>query len=354
VAVLEVGLGGRLDSTNVCHPLLSVITNISRDHTRQLGNTLAKIAREKAGIIKPGVPVISGETHSEPRIVIEHTARQKGCRLIQAGRDFEFRYRPPQPTCNQDVGDLNGPDRLRGQLDYDGIVGGSPTRYRHLDIGLAGRHQAANAAIALTVLELLRQQEWSIPQEAIRRALADVRCPARVELIARRPAVILDAAHNDASVAALVETLRESFPQESFEQEAKAARENSRRILVFASSQDKDVPAMLRLLLPQFDQILLTRYLGNPRSVPPEQLREIANEIAAETNRAGQATRAGDNGAGGTTPNISAHADPAAVVAQLRSSVSPNDCVCITGSFFIAAEMRSLLSERPLGAPAVR
>ena len=135
--------------------------------------------------------------------------------------------------------------------------------YRDLRLGLAGRHQAANMAVALAALGQLQQVGWNIPEEAIRRGLAALAWPARVEVAARQPAVVLDGAHNAASVAALIETLGASFSP-------------ARRLLVFAASQDKDLRGMLRLLLGQFDEVLLTRYLDNPRAMPPEELQAIA------------------------------------------------------------------------------
>src|SRR6478609_4222241 len=133
-AILEVGLGGRLDSTNVCLPIVSVITSISFDHMRQLGNTLASIAGEKAGIVKPGVPVVCGVTDMEPQAVIAQTARDHGCRLIQVGRDFTFEYRTKSAVA---------------EFDFRYVV---PSQEFHLDslmLAMPGRHQAANAAIAL-------------------------------------------------------------------------------------------------------------------------------------------------------------------------------------------------------------
>src|SRR5258708_10378831 len=139
-AVLEVGLGGRLDSTNVCLPVVSVITSISFDHMRQLGNTLASIAGEKAGIVKPGVPVMSGVTDIEPQAVIAQTARDHGCRLIQLGRDFTFEYRGKSAIA---------------EFDFRYMVAAQEFHLNSLSLAMPGRHQAANAAVALaTVSEL--------------------------------------------------------------------------------------------------------------------------------------------------------------------------------------------------------
>jgi dihydrofolate synthase/folylpolyglutamate synthase len=341
-AVLEVGLGGRLDSTNVCSPAVCAITSISYDHTRTLGDTLAEIAVEKAGIIKPGIPVVSGVTQDEPRVQIERIARERGCRLIQAGRDFEYRYRPPRLAARE-----GGPPAARDvdprpSIDYWASLRGRRHDWPDVRIGLVGRHQGANAAVGLTVLELLREQSWSIPEDATRRGLARVRCPARVEILSQHPTVIVDAAHNAASVAALTEVLDESFSATSPVDEPSTSNDRGSRTLVFATSQGKDAAGMLRLLVPRFDRILLTRYLNNPRSVPPEELLQIAEEIAGDTD-AGDGNGRPRSG----RPSISICPDPASSHRRLISDVAHDQLICVTGSFFIAAEMRPLLQKSP-------
>lgn len=309
-AVLEVGMGGRLDSTNVCQPEVSVITSISFDHMRQLGNTLAAIAYEKAGIIKPGVPVVSGVTQDEPRHVIANVAAERKSPLVQVGRDFGYRYTPPKNV-----------DRAPGNGEIDFWYPSSPwPRCAGLRLGLLGRHQGANAAVALAVLAQLRQRGWSISQEHVRQGLLKTRSPARVEVVARRPTVIIDAAHNEASVSALLETLAESFhPQQ-------------RRILIFATTQDKEVRAMLGQLLPRFDQVWFTRYRNNPRGVPIEELMALGGELGAS--------------------HCHAAAEPAEAWRVVAEIVQPEDLVCVTGSFFVAAELRELITARPWQARA--
>ncbi|MBI1904437.1 MAG: bifunctional folylpolyglutamate synthase/dihydrofolate synthase [Planctomycetia bacterium] len=298
-AVLEVGLGGRLDSTNVCRPAVCAIASISFDHTRQLGGTLAQIAGEKAGIVKPGVPVVCGVVKDEPRAVIAETCRRQGAPLVQLGVDFDFEYQPPH-----ELGRGEGHGRMTYRRPASGDA--SPRLDRGpFELGLLGRHQAANAAVAIAVCEELRRQGWSIPEEAMRRGLADVRLPARVEVVRRRPTVIIDAAHNVASVEALVRTLDESFSP-------------SRRILVLGTSRDKDVLGMLRVLLPHFQKAIFTRYLLNPRGVPAEELAEAAR--------------------GHATPFVVCP-DPAAAWNEAASDLAPDDLVCVTGSFFLAGEM---------------
>ncbi len=241
-AVVEVGMGGRLDSTNVCQPVVSVITNISYDHTRQLGPDLASIAREKAGIVKPGVAVVSGVTEETAARVIEEVCRTRGSQLMQLGREFDFDYRPPR--------DVQMCDTL-ASFDFRASIRAGHD-LKACDLALLGRHQAANAAVALAALAELRRQGWRIPEKAARAGLAGVQWPAHVETLRRRPTVIVDTAHNLASLAALIETLAESF----------SAR---RRVLIFGASKDKDVQGMLRAAIGAFDRVILTKYVNNPR-----------------------------------------------------------------------------------------
>ena len=304
LAVLEVGLGGRLDSTNVCRPLVSVITSISLDHTRQLGNTLESIAGEKAGIIKPGVPVVSGVTDSGPREVIREACRRLGCRLVELGVDFDFDYRPPRRL------DLAP---AMGNIDFRQNHPGPEPSCRGVSLSLLGRHQAANAAVALAALAELRRNGLTIPEEAIRAGMRELDWPGRVELIARQPAVVIDSAHNVASIDALVRVLDESFSPR-------------RRLLLFATTHEKDVRGMLSRLVGEFDQVLLTRYLNNPRSVPPEELGAVVAELT------------------GRQPHLCQ--TPAQAWEQVRAAAEPEDLICVTGSFFIAAEIRPLIRGR--------
>ncbi|HVA50491.1 MAG TPA: folylpolyglutamate synthase/dihydrofolate synthase family protein [Pirellulales bacterium] len=312
VAVAEVGLGGRLDSTNVCRPRLTIITSISFDHMKQLGNTLEAIAREKAGIVKPGVPVISGVTAERPRREIELVCQQSDAPRVQLGRDFDFAYHPARRVDE-------GP--IWPTIDFVSHTAGREQYRRGVALGLLGSHQAANAALALASLDQLALQGWSLPETAIRRGLAEVRWPARVEVVGRRPTLVLDAAHNVASIAALVQTLRESF----------SARE---RLLVFATTQEKQVAQMLALLLPDFDRVILTRYQNNPRGVPPEELAALARGISEVP--------------------VQVCADPSAAWQAAREQAGEEDLVCVTGSFFIAAEMRALWTGDRLASPAAR
>jgi dihydrofolate synthase/folylpolyglutamate synthase len=296
-AVVEVGLGGRLDSTNVCDPAVAVITSISYDHVNFLGDKLASIAREKAGIFKPGRPAISGATVPEARAVIEQAARQCGAPLYQLGVDFAYRYESGQVTAE-------GVRKPRVQVTT------ARRRWPPLELNLLGQHQAANAAVAIACAEVLRGQGWHLPDRAVAEGLAEVVWPARMEVVGRRPWVVLDCAHNVASVQALVETLTNSFPA-------------GRRLLVFAGSSDKDLTGMFRELAPHFRHAFLTRYTANPRGVPAAELAALLRD-------------SGDLAA-------TACATPREAYQAARAAAGPDDLICITGSVFLAGELRPLV-----------
>ncbi len=301
-AVLEVGMGGRLDCTNVCLPRVSVITSISFDHTKQLGNTLALIAREKAGIIKPGVPVVSGVTAAEPRDVIREVSAQRGSPLCELGREFRYEQRPADDPL------------APGTIDFRPTMGEA---LQDVQLGLAGAHQGANAAVALATLAELRRQGWELPEPKVRAGLAAARSAARIEVVGRRPWVVLDVAHNVASAQALAECLGR-------------VQVEGERILMLGVARDKDVEGMLRALAPAFDRLLATRFVSNPRSLEAAAL--------AELGRAAGFAR------------VESAADPAAAWQRVRELATAESLVCVAGSFFLAGEMRPLVARQPLSA----
>jgi dihydrofolate synthase/folylpolyglutamate synthase len=229
VAVMEVGLGGRLDATNVITPAVTAITSIGFDHQLYLGSTLEAIAFEKAGIIKNGIPVVVGELDDGPRAVIERIASERGAPLIRASAsDVEERFA----------------------------------------IGLPGRHQQANAAVAFNVLRLLDGQGLRVPSAAVAQGLARPEWPGRLD-VRRLPdgrEIMLDAAHNPAGAAALASYLD-------------ASRASARLPLVFAAMRDKDVDGMYRELLRSVGALIVTR-ASNPRSADPAALADRARSIA--------------------------------------------------------------------------
>ncbi len=317
-AVLEVGLGGRLDSTNVCQPEVCVITSISFDHMRQLGNTLASIAKEKAGIIKPGVPVVTGVDVPEALSVIQRIASERGCACYLAGKDFHWRYQGAQiiSTSSQPS---DASTAACGEFDYweDGSADEQPLE--RLRVALPGRHQACNGAVALATIGRMRERGWRISESDVRRGLNQARVAARTEVIPGPPLLIVDAAHNVASIEALLDLLAESA----------FASSRGRRVLVFATSEDKDASGMLRRLLPAFDNVVLTRYMNNPRYVDPVGLDALATTIVAQD--AVCQTR------------IVTQPHPEAAWNCAKSLTADDGLICVTGSFFLASEIRKLV-----------
>ena len=312
IAVLEVGLGGRLDSTNVCQPAITVITSISLDHTKQLGETVEEIAAEKAGIIKPGVPVLCGPLEPGPREVIAEIARQHGSRMSEAGDDFHYTYHPPK--------DYEKHDRL-GRLDFSGDLGSEDAELTGIPLRMLGEHQAENAALAIAITARLRKQGWSISSDAIRATFSKLVLPGRIELVRRHPAVVLDVAHNVAAVEALVDVITTSFTCKQ-------------RILILAATKDKDVRGIVRTLVPHFQRIIVSEYQINPRAVAAETLGGLVREELSNLNLCETVVAVEPQ------PIDAWHL--AKNWTQSEGAESDN-LICITGSFFIAAELRHAL-----------
>ena len=296
VAVIEVGLGGRFDSTNVCRPLVSVVTSVGLDHTAQLGGTLEAVAFQKAGIVKPRVPVVSGVTEPGPRAVVRQIAADLTAPLWERGQDIHFEYRP-----------------ALGERPAEVTASTPRGRYGPMPLGLHGEHQAHNAALAVAASDRLRDAGFHVPPAALAEGLATVRWPARVEVVSRCPVVVLDTAHNVPSAEALVKTLAETFP------------DVRRTAVVFAVSSDKPVSDILRVLAGYFDRFHLTRYGINPRCVPPEEAARVLAAVAPSAR-------------------FSIEPTAAAAWAAARSGVGPDDLVCVTGSVFLAGELRQVVT----------
>ncbi len=246
-AVVEVGLGGRLDATNVVTPRTAVITSLSYDHMAVLGNTLTQIAGEKAGIIKPGVPVISAPQQQEALEVILRVAEEKGAPLTLVGRDVFF---------------AAGKHSLDGQTFRVWTTGRPPL---NLQIPLLGAHQIENAAVAFAALQSLRQQGFSLEDIHIQNGFAGVKWPGRFELLRRQPPVVLDSAHNLDSAHKLRQTLDDYLPGWPV-------------ILIFGSSEDKDVLGMLQAWAPRLKHLIVTR-ADHPRALEPEKLLGLAAQV---------------------------------------------------------------------------
>ncbi len=302
VVVLETGLGGRLDSTNVCQPEICIITNISRDHTRILGDTLEEIAGEKAGIIKPGVPVISGVTDSPSRTVIEKVAADAGSDLYLQDDAFE--------VSNSDH---------EGRFSFQMHAGEMQDRVDQLKLKMPGRHQRSNAALALAALMLLREQGWKIPDAAIRTGLTRASLPGRIEILGSAPTVLMDMAHNPASVAALAQMLQEDLPAWQVAEE---------RVLVFGTTRDKDCRKMMQQIVPLFDRVIFTKYKNNPRGLPVAKLLELAAPVVARAKSSGKVIA------------LDSDADPVGAWRRAVADSGEKTFICVAGSAFLLAEVR--------------
>jgi dihydrofolate synthase/folylpolyglutamate synthase len=284
---IEVGLGGRLDATNVVRPEVCVITPISLDHTAILGDSISQIAAEKAGIIKPGALVVIGPQVPEARSVILSVCQERDAYPIQVGIDLTWEA---------------GPSTLDGQS----FTVRSRRGERQLTMPLLGAYQLENAATAVAALEVLQEQGHSIPDEAMAQGFSDVSWPCRMEVLSRSPLVVADGAHNAHSMASLLESLPRYFSYQ-------------RLILVSGFSRDKSVSDMVRLLVRCSPVVFATRS-RHPRSLPPrnlaEQFRAQGAAQVTETNTVAEA------------------------VAQALALAQPGDLVLGTGSLFVAAEVR--------------
>lgn len=302
--VLEVGMGGRLDSTNVCSPEICVITNISLDHTRQLGSTVELIAREKAGIIKPGVPTISGAQQQSTQAVIREVAEQNNSLLFQWQQDFWVE-----------------PDRDRPQrFSYVQQCAGVESRMADLESGMLGQHQQINAGLSIATCLRLARSGWNISEDHIRQGLARTRLPGRCERFGKGRLVVLDIAHNAASTQALADTLQQEIADFNSAQW---------RTLIFAVSRDKDAPALFKPLPGLFNSIILTRFLDNPRGRDARELYELIRPQIPK---------------GSQTTAVTIAADPMAAWRQALAESGDCHAICITGSAFLVAELRPLVA----------
>jgi len=297
--VLEVGMGGRLDSTNVCQPIVSVITNVSLDHTRQLGSTVDKIAFEKAGIIKTGVPVVSGATDPAAAAVIRDVAARKEARLVELDLDFHCRF---------DTG-IDRFEYRSPQLSLD-----------NLELAMIGRHQEINGAIAIAAVELLQQQEWKILEKDIRYGLRTAVLPGRCEQIRRNGLVVLDIAHNEASMRAFAQTLCKDVA--GFGQATK-------KTLIFAASSDKDLINMLKPVVSLFDLFVVTRYLENPRARSCIEIVDCLTGLLQAAGKSPECVVSTDN--------------PREAWDSVIRSAEAGQVVCIAGSVFLVAELRPIV-----------
>jgi len=283
IAVMEVGLGGRLDATNVCSPLVSVITNIGLEHTAYLGRTLTAVAGEKAGIIKQGGVCVAGVTQKRVADHLASICRRKKARLYRLGKDFEI-IRRKDTT-----------------VDYYGIH----RKISGLRVALAGGHQLANAALALAALEVAEESGLKISDAAICAGLKKTRWDARMEILHTRPVFLLDGAHNPSGVRALYRALKENF----------SCR---RLILIFAVLSDKDYRSMLQKIAPSAAVTILPP-LTTRRAVPPERLAGLLRKMGFPAVVAGTVDEA---------------------VHLALGMAEEGDVICALGSLYLAGEVK--------------
>ena len=284
--VMEVGLGGRLDATNVVRPEICVITSIGLDHTEVLGDTLAKIAAEKAGIIKPGVVVVSAPQTPEVADVIEKVCLENSAPLIKVGTDVKVKG----------LGPAEGGQALE--------INGRRDKYR-LTIPLLGSCQIENAANAVAALEVLEEEGFNASHDCIIKGLAEVNWPGRFQVIGKRPTVILDGAHNPAAVSELIKSL------------VSYGGRYKRLILVFGSSIDKDATGMVALLLALVDYVIVTGS-RHPRALKASQLKDDFGQSGIEVE---------------TSETV------AEAYKRAREVATEKDLILVTGSLFVVGEV---------------
>jgi dihydrofolate synthase/folylpolyglutamate synthase len=284
VAVIEVGLGGRLDATNVITPLVSAITTVSKDHEAYLGPDELSIGREKGGIIKPGIPVVCGNVSPAVDELLRSIAREQAAPAYFLGVDFGFSL------------------KNEGLFDYTGLK----RHYSNVELALRGRHQRVNASVALAALELVRDR-FPVSEEALRQGLRTVLWPGRLEVMLERPTVILDGAHNPEGVRALVDEMNEF-------------RQGRKIRLLFATMADKEWEIMLRELEKTADEVIFTR-VKMERSANPDQLAQSLTESIPH--------RAID--------------DSRIALQTLLSETGPEEIILVAGSLYLLGEVRPML-----------
>ncbi len=288
IDIMEVGMGGRLDATNVIHPAVSVITNIGLDHQQYLGSRLIDIAKEKAGIIKNGVELVTGV--SQPKLVsfFKEIASQKNAPFFRIGTDIRYRSR-------------------NGFVDYYGIK----AELKGLKTRMDSLFQARNVATSVAVLELLREKGFKIEDEAIYRGIKNAFWPGRMHVISDSPLIILDGAHNSPAVKMLFRTIRERYP-------------NKRIILVLGIMKDKNIKAMLRAIVPKSDYVIYTRPVYSRAAEP-----QLLESIGVQFNKKGE-----------VIPKLTD------AIERAKDIASSDDLILITGSLFTVGEALAYLDPK--------
>ncbi len=297
IAVIEAGLGGRLDSTNVIKPMVVGFTSISLDHMHQLGDTIESIAAEKSGILKRGVPAVSAPQVPAAKNVLKKAAKETDTTLLFTGDQIDFSYRFEST-------------RESGPLTRICLT--TPrSRFEHLPVPLLGEHQAINCGLALALLDQLKAQGMNIDDQAAIEGLNQVKLPGRMELIRTDPRILIDGAHNAASMEALIQAAGQYIPYDSM-------------VVIFGCSADKDIPGMLDQLMRGADKVIFTR-ANHPRAADPAELAEKYETRSEKTAQVAQ--------------NVTE------AIRIAYNAISREDLICITGSFYLIGEAKQLLSQ---------
>ena len=292
IAVIETGLGGRLDSTNVIEPAVVGITSISIDHQNLLGSTIDSIAREKAGVIKKGVPVVSVPQDPAAMKELKKAATAAKAPFMVTGKDIDFSYRF---------------ESSREHGPHTRICLTTPTsKFEHLRVPLPGEHQAINCGLAIAMLDMLKAGGYKIDDNKAAEGLKNIQMPGRMEIISHDPRILIDAAHNAASIKALIAAIGQHIPYDSM-------------IVIFGCGQDKDIRGMLEQLQYGADKMIFTRS-NSPKAVYPQDLADMYTEICGKMCQTAMSL--------GEALRIAS------------SVISKEDLICITGSFYLVGQAK--------------
>ncbi len=303
IGVIETGLGGRLDSTNVIQPEVVGITSISIDHQSQLGDTIDKIAEEKAGIFKRGIPIITVQQEPAAMRVLKSLANAAKAPLSVTGGDIDFSHR--FETSRE-----HGP--------HTRICLTTPTsKFEHLRVPMHGTHQAINCGLALAMLDKLKASGYKIDNEKTTEGLGKVSLTGRMEMICEDPRIMIDAAHNAASIRALIHAIGQNIPYDSL-------------VIIFGCNKDKDIKGMLNELQYGADKVVFTRS-NSPRAASPEDLAEMWTEICGKMCQAA-------HGLG-------------LALELAKNAISKEDLICVTGSFYLIGQAKMRFSASDLSGP---
>jgi dihydrofolate synthase/folylpolyglutamate synthase len=306
IAVIETGLGGRLDSTNVLKPEVTGITSISKDHMAQLGNTLAKIATEKAGIFKHNVPAVSVTQDPEAEAALKAVAEKTGAPLEIVGKEIEFSYRFES-------------SRMLGPHNRVCLTTAN-TKFEHLAVPLVGEHQAINCGLALSIIDKLKGCGFVINDMKAIEGLNKLTMPGRMEEISTTPRVIVDGAHNAASVDAFMRAVGQHVPYDSM-------------VLIFGCCADKDVTGMLEKITGGADKVIFVP-VNSIRTANPTELAQQYTELY------------------GKMAQVAPSLEEALAIAN--RAVTKEDLICITGSFYLVGEAKKYFAAKQAAAAAAQ